>query len=93
MKASLETQKQGSGQTQRIVILLAGIGLFALLFFAEKDNLNNQPGRTLSAPPTTTVGEGGEKLKSSTSLEALPPLAADEVLDGWVQSPLPKYGK
>lgn len=85
MKASLGTQQAGSGRLQRIGILLAGIGLFALLFFAEKENLNNQPGRTLSAA-TPNAGETVGTQGGALSLAILPPLASDPKLDTWRSS-------
>ena len=73
-------QAQPKGNVLRLVVLLAGGLIFFLLLFADKTNLNNQPGKDIA----TGVSNAPQADGVGTTTGKLPPLASDPQLDNWI---------
>ncbi|MEZ4827980.1 MAG: tetratricopeptide repeat protein [Bacteroidia bacterium] len=65
-----------SGRSLRITVIVLGILVCGMLFFADKTNLHNKNENTIS---TTSVSTGPVENVSSN----IPPLAKDEKFDAW----------
>lgn len=70
------TSVGNGGNFLRIAVLVLGVAVCLLLFFADKTNLNNQTNSALARSEVAAVNRSS----------SLPPLAPDPQFDGWVSA-------
>lgn len=80
MAAGNTSAGSSSGKIQRIIVLVFGVIMCLLLFFADKTNLTNRSESVVGSNSVSVTNE------STGVTNSIPPLASDPKVDQWVKN-------
>ena len=80
MAAGNTSAGSSSGKIQRIIVLVFGVIMCLLLFFADKTNLTNRSESVVGSNSVSVTNE------STGVTNSIPPLASDPKVDQWIKN-------